>query len=109
MGFEVFIFSFKNGESAGFPIQRIRDAFGEFVAESPYCDWRLCYDGPNLTEVTLMRHPMDQTLLRGFSVDSPGSDPRLWDALASILRLGSLVLIFSGGTPLIGNPDVIEH
>jgi hypothetical protein len=108
MGFEVFIFSFKNGEPAGFPIQRIRDAFGAFVADSPGYAWRLCYDGPNLNGVTVMRHPTDQSLLHGFTVDSPGSDLRLWDTLASILAFGPLAMVFSsGGPPLIGSADVV--
>ena len=80
MGFDVFILSFKNGEPAGFPVQRIRDAFGAAIAESLAYDWRLCYGDPNLNGVTLMRHPTDQSLLHGFTVESPGSDLRLWDS-----------------------------
>jgi hypothetical protein len=110
MGFEVFILSFKNGEPAGFPIQRIRGAFGAAVRESPPYDWRLCYDDPNHNGVRVMRHPSDESLLHGFTVESPGSDLRLWDTLASILALGPLAMVFSsGGPPLIANSDVVEH
>ena len=110
MGFDVFILSFKNGEPAGFPVQRIRDAFGAAVAESPAYDWRLCYDDQNLNGVMVMRHPTDQSLLHGFTVESPGGDLRLWDTLASILTLGPLAMVFSsGGPPLIAKPEVVEH
>jgi hypothetical protein len=110
MGFEVFILGFKNGGPEWFPAQRIREAFGSHVAESPAYAWRLCYEGSSLNGVTLMRHPSDPSLINGFSVDRPGADIRLWDTLAAILASGPYAFVFaSGHPPLIGNPDVIEH
>ncbi len=40
----------------------------------------------------------------------PCGDIRLWDALASILRLGNAALCFSSGAPLlIADADVAQH
>jgi len=110
MSFEVHILAFNDGGPAWLPIQRIRDAFAPHVAEGPPYTWRLCYDGPNVNGVTVMRHPIDPSLLQGFSVDRPGADPRMWDTLASILASGPFALVFaSGHPPLIGNSEVIRH
>ena len=111
MGFEVFILGFKNGEPEWFPAQRVKDAFGTHVSDgSPAYVWSLRYDGPNVNGIRLMRHPSDPTLIQGFSVDRPGADIRMWDALAAFLASGPFAFVFaSGHPPLIGNPDVTQH
>jgi hypothetical protein len=113
MGFEVHIIGFEGGGPAWLPIQRIRDAFGAHVADSdsPVYAWRLCYpDEPHQNGVSLMQHPTDASLLQGFIVDSPGADPRMWDALASILASGPFALVFTDNhPPLIGNSGVLQH
>lgn len=110
MGFEVFILSFESGKPKGFPIDRIRAAFGPHVAPSSASyAWELVYDGRYNGGVNVMPHPTDGTLLHGFTVDRPGADPRMWDALAAILALGPFALVFGGHPPLIGNTDVLQH
>ena len=110
MSFEAFIFCFKEGEPAGFPTERIRAAFGPFASDGPDNGWRLYYDERNYSDVTLMRHPTDERLILGFTVERPCGDSRLWDALASILALNNLVLIFPAGLPpLIASDNVVQH
>ena len=110
MGFEVFILTFESGKPKGFPIDRIRAAFGPYVASSSVYAWELVYDGKYNGGVNIMPHPTDRTLLHGFTVDRPGADPRMWDTLATVLAMGPFALVFaSGHPPLIGNTDVIQH
>jgi hypothetical protein len=112
MGFEVHILGFEDGGPAWLPIQRIRDAFGTHVADSdsPVYAWRLSYpDEPHQNGVTLMQHATDASLLQGFTVDRPGADIRMWDALASILASGPFAFVFGSHPPLIGNSEVVQH
>jgi hypothetical protein len=110
MGFEVFILGFDRGQPARIPVQDIRQVFGGFLAgASPY-DWRLTYEGQNQNAVTLLRDRSDRELITGLSIDSPCNDPRLWDAMASILQLGNLVLIASSDLPpLVASAGVADH
>jgi hypothetical protein len=49
-------------------------------------------------------------MLRGLSINRPCADLRLWDALASILALGNVVLYFPGcKAPLIANLNARQH
>jgi len=110
MGFEVFILGFAHGQPAGIPLQSIRQVFGEFLVDATPYDGRLKYEGPNLNAITLLRDRTEKDLVTGFSIDSPCSDPRLWDALASILQLGNLAMICSRDRPpLIADSKVAEH
>jgi hypothetical protein len=109
MGFELFILGFDNGEAAEIPVQSIRQVFGEFWVDSPPYDGRLNYDDPNLTTVSFLRDRTDKDRITGFTIESPGSDPRLWDALAAILRLGQLAIIYGDGPPLIASLGLADH
>jgi hypothetical protein len=52
----------------------------------------------------------DQSLLRSFTVLRLCGDLRFWDAMASILRLGNLVLFFpTSCPPLIADGSVAPH
>ncbi|SPE60703.1 hypothetical protein SBV1_470007 [Verrucomicrobia bacterium] len=52
----------------------------------------------------------DKSLLRGFTVLRPCADARFWDAMASILRLGNVVLYFPARCPpLIADDKVAQH
>ena len=110
MGFEAFIQSFTNGELSGIPIQKVRDAFEPFVKETGPADWRLQYGENDYSDVALSLVPTDHNLIFGFTVDRPCGNDRLWDALASILQLGNLVIYFpSTCPPLVANSTVAGH
>lgn len=110
MGFEIFILGFKKGGPEWFPEQLLRDAFGTHVVDRATYSWGLHYSELDTNGVTLMKHPSELGLVQGFSLDSPGSDIRLWDTLASILSSGPFALVFSSGhPPLIGNLEVSFH
>ncbi len=109
MSFEVFISCFKDGQPAGVPCQQVRNAFGSFITQSGAFEWQLSYDETNSCDIILTPHN-DERLLHGFTVVRPCSDERFWDALASILRLGDIVLYFPGSCPpLVSDGAVIRH
>jgi hypothetical protein len=110
MSFEAFVHCFRDGEIAGIPRQQVRDAFGSCLTEGGAYDWQLYYGKADSCDVMLSAADADQSLLRSFTVLRPCGDVRFWDALASILRLGNLVLLFpSSCPPLIADRSVATH
>jgi len=110
MSFDVYLQSFHNGELAGIPRQRVRDAFGTHLTEIGPDDWQLRYDDANSCDLDLMGDDTDAAMVLGFTVYRPCSDQRLWDGLASILASGDVVLYFPGGrAPLVARSTVTDH
>ncbi len=72
--------------------------------------WQLDYDDLNSCNIYLTAHNSDSGLIDGFTVNRPCYDQRLWDALASILTLGDVVLYFPGcRAPLVAQAIVAQH
>ena len=110
MGFDVFVQIFQNREFAGIPRQCVRDAFGAHLSEPEPNFWQLRYDDANSCDLYLTAHDSDASLVRGVTVSRPCGDQRLWDALASILALGDVVLYCPAGrAPLVAHTSVTQH
>ena len=110
MSFDVYVQSFQNGELEGIPRERVRVAFGAYLTETEPDFWQLRYDEANSCDVSLTVHATEPSVVRGFTVHGPCADQRLWDALASILTLGDIVLYFPGGrAPLVARSSVTEQ
>jgi hypothetical protein len=110
MSFEAFVQCFKDGEFAVVPRQQVRNAFGSFLTESGAFDWQLYYGEADNCDVMLTIDGTEKSLLRGFTVLRPCGDARFWDAMASILRLGNVVLYFPANCPpLVANDRVAQH
>jgi len=110
MSFEAFVCYFQDGEPATVSRQQVREAFGDFLAEAGGFDWHLHYDETNSCDVILTKSPEDSSVVRGFTVMRPCGDIRLWEAVASALRLGNGALFFSSGAPLlIADTRVVQH
>jgi hypothetical protein len=110
MSFDVYLQSFHRGDFAGVPRQRVRDAFGTHLTEAEPDYWQLRYDEANTCDIDLTPHDTDQSMVLGFTIHRPCADKRLWNALASILTLGDVVLYFPGGrAPLVASSRVTEH
>jgi hypothetical protein len=107
MSSEVYIQCFEHGKPAGMSRKPIRDAFGDFLRESEPNQWTLDYGGKNSCTVLLQLIGGD---IHHLTVERPCADKRLWDSLASILKLGNMVFYFPGDAPpLVANDSVIEH
>lgn len=110
MSFEAFVQIYKDGEPAGVSRQQVRDAFGSFLSDGGAFDWQLYYGEADNCDVMLKIDESDKTLVRGFTVLRPCGDLRFWDAMASILRLGNIVLFFPASCPpLVAHNRVVQH
>jgi hypothetical protein len=110
VSFDVYVQVFHKGESAGISRDSVRDAFGAgFVRESAPESWKVQYDAMNSCDVYL-NLDAGAGMLQGLSINRPCGDMRLWHALASILRLGNVVLYFPGcKAPLIASLNARQH
>jgi hypothetical protein len=110
MSFDVFVRCYQNGEFAGLTRQRVREAFGNHLLETEANIWKLHYDDTNFCELYLTSYEADTSMVQGFTVNRSCGDERLWDALASMLAIGNVVLYFPGGrAPLVGRSSTIQH
>lgn len=109
MSFDVHIQFFEGGEPAAIPRDSAREAFGSKLAEPEQNRWTVSYDPQNSSEIYLNSGESVESLW-GLSIYRPCGDLRLWDALASILKMGNAVLYFPGcKPPLVAKLSVREH
>src|SRR5258708_10790988 len=110
MSFDVYMQVFDKGESAGIPHDSIRDGFGAaFVTESEPDRWKVLYDAQNSCDICLSSDA-STGMVQGLSINRPRAALRLWDALASILALGNVVLYFPDcRAPLVANLNARQH
>ena len=104
MSFAVFLQCFERGEPSGVPRAAIRPLFPVDEADSEPDDWAVRYDDLNSCRVGVTALASDPTLVESLCVYRPCGDPRLWEALLAILRLGPVALYFPGNAPpLVAN------
>ncbi len=96
MSFELFVQFYRSGESAMIPREKLRQVFGDYLAEVDPNFWELRFDPINSCELYLTAHPTDPSLIEGFTVGRPCADQRIWDSMVSVLGLGNAVLYFPG-------------
>jgi hypothetical protein len=109
MSFDVYLQIFDKGKPAGISRDRVRDAFGTAVTESAPKRWKVSYDAQNSCDV-YVSSDTGAGMLQGLSINRPCGDLRLWDALASVLTLGNVVLYFPGcKAPIVAGLDVRQQ
>ena len=107
MSFELFVQYFDRGEPAGVPRYAVRPLFPVVEAESEPDYWFVRYDDLNSCHIGVTPLGSDPTLVESLCVLRPCGDPRLWDTLLVILRLGPAVLYFPGdGPPLVASEQL---
>jgi hypothetical protein len=99
VSFEVFLQCFERGAPSGVPRAAVRPLFPVVETESEPDHWAVRYDDVNSCHVSVTPLASDPALLQSLCVFRPCADPRLWDALFSVLRLGPAVLYFPGDDP----------
>jgi hypothetical protein len=107
MSFDVFVQCFQDGQ----PVAALsREAVRElFPVSGPDSDvWDVRYDQRNFTDIYV--GAPDDTLIARFMVNRPCKDPRLWDALLTILRMGHVVLYYPDCKgPIVADESVVPH
>ena len=110
MSFEVYVHWFDRGEPAGVPRAAVRPLFPVVDAESEPDYWSVRYDDLNSCHVSITSSVSDPAAVESLCVFRPCGDPRLWDALLAVMRLGSAVLYFPGdGSPLVAGESAVGH
>jgi hypothetical protein len=99
MSFEVYLQCYDCGKPAGIPRAAVRSLFPVVEAESEPNHWSVRYDELNSCHIDVTPLAADAGAIESLCVFRPCGDPRLWDGLLAVMRLGSVVLYFPGSAP----------
>jgi hypothetical protein len=110
MSFEMVFVCFKEGQQVGLSRQDMLKAFGSFVREDEPDVWVVEYADDEMCEVYVTPTDEDADSIKEFMVARPCVDPRLWDALFAIMRLGNVMLLYPGATAaVVASEQTMEH
>ena len=109
MGFEVYVQCFGESEGTGISRAAVRSLFPVIPAESQPDFWFARYDEKNACHIGVVAIPSDKEMLKSLCVERPCADSRLWEALISILRMGSVVMFWPGGPPVVSDESVASN
>jgi hypothetical protein len=109
MSFEVYVQCFGESERTGISRSVLRSLFPIIAEESEPDYWRVRYDDKNSCHIGVIGIPSDKEMLKSFCVERPCGDSRLWEALISVLRMGSIVMFWPGGPPVVCDESVASN
>jgi hypothetical protein len=101
MGFELYVQCFGETERIGIPRAAVRSLFPVIEEQSKPDYWRVEYDGRNSCDIGVTDIPGQPQRLKGFYIDRPCADRRLWDARMTVLRMGTVFIFWPGGPPVV--------
>jgi hypothetical protein len=97
MSFDVFVECFGETKRIGLSKDSVRSLFPISREEPEFDLWVVEYDDLNVSFLYSSYLDRDPQRLTGFMANRPCGDLRFWDALFSILQLGSVFIIWPGG------------
>jgi hypothetical protein len=100
MSFDVFLECVGEAAVTGISRPAVRALFPVVEVGSEFDYWRVQYDETNYCHIGVNALPSDKGRLKSFFVERPCGDLRLWQALASVLRMGT-VIFWPGGPPVL--------
>jgi hypothetical protein len=110
VSFEVYVQCFQRGQPGGVPRAAVRPLFPVVEAESGPDYWSVRYDDRNSCRVGITPLESDPALVEALCVYRPCGDPRLWESLLAVMRLGPVALYFPGDSPpLVAGEASGEH
>lgn len=101
MGFEIYTQCFGETERTGIHRTAVRGLFPVIEEDSEHDCWRLRYDDKNSCDIGVTALASEPEMLTGLYVERPCADVRLWEALMMVLRMGSVVIFWPGGPPVV--------
>ena len=101
MGFELYFQCFGKDEKTGISREAVRSLFPIVEAKSELDYWRVQYDEKNSCDIGVTALASDNAKLSGLYVNRPCGDVRLWESVLAILKMGSVVLFWPGGPPIV--------
>jgi len=109
MGFELFLESFAGSKTTGLPREAIRALFPVVEKESERDYWSVRYDPLNWCHITVSSMKGGEERITSLCVYRPCGDIRFFEALLSVLKMGSVFLVFPGTSPpIVGSEDAAE-
>lgn len=106
MSFEVYLQCFGEANRSGISRAAVRSLFPILERESEPDYWRVRYDDKNSCEIGVTAVASERALLKSLYVDRPCADLRLWEGLLAILRMGSVVMFWPGGPPVVADEAI---
>jgi hypothetical protein len=113
MSFDLFVQCYGETRLSGLPTSAVRSLFP--IGESQPAFWSIQYGTEDGCDLYPGFVEEDEGKLKDFMVARPCGDPRFWEALYSILRMGSVVAywpesppILAVGASLEGLPDGMQ-
>jgi len=101
VSFEVYLQCFGESEHSGISRAVVRSLFPVIAEESEPDYWRVRYDNKNWCNIGVTAMTSDKGMLKSFYVDRPCGDLKLWEGLFAVLRMGSVVIFWPGGPPVV--------
>jgi|SRR5271165_1301908 len=101
MGFEVYLQCYRDGKPAGIPRGPVRALFPIVEEESEPNYWSVHYGPADSCKIGVTPLASNHELIESLCVYRPCGDLRMWEALLSILKMGSVILYFPGGESLL--------
>lgn len=109
MGFEVYVQCFGESEKTGISRTAVRALFPIVAEESQPDYWRIRYDDQNACHIGVISVPSDEKMVKSIVVERPCGEPKLWDALLSVLKMGSVVMFWPGSPPFVSDGGVASN
>lgn len=103
MSFEVYLQCFGEHARAGISRAAVRSLFPIVEKESERDYWRVRYDDQNSCHIGVTAATTDSATLQSFYVERPCGDVRLWEALLAAMKMGSVVMFWPGGPPVVAD------
>jgi len=112
MSFDLFVQCYGETGQSGIPVSAVRSLFPIVREEPEFRCWVLEYDSQNQSDIYVGLLKGDKEKLGHFTVSRPSGDVRFWEALFSILRMGSVMicwpesqLVLAAGASADGLPE----
>jgi hypothetical protein len=109
VGFEVYVQCFGETEKTGISRTAVRALFPIVAEESQPDYWRVRYDDKNACHIGAIALPSDEKMLKSIVVERPCGESKLWDALISVMKMGSVVMFWPGGPPVVCDGAVASN
>jgi hypothetical protein len=109
MGFEVYVQCFGESERTGISRTAVRALFPVVAEESQPDYWRIRYDDKNACHIGVIALPSDDKMVKSIVVERPCGNPKLWEALFSVMKMGSVAMFWPGSPPVVCDGSVASN
>jgi hypothetical protein len=110
VSFEIFLGCYRDGNSAGLPLLKVKSLFPVVSEEPESTCWTVHFDALNQSDLYFTPHGLDEVEIEGLTISRPCADPRLWDAILSVMQMGNVIAYWPDcDQPAAATETVIDH